>query len=195
MDAQDLADKAVWAVLIKIKKHGLLSDIRDLGKMTFGYPSKEEQNILLWLQDEKAIKLENLSRFPHRKIISEYGLPDEVKLELLQPTFDKIYNEYDEYINQPQKNTRVSSQGAKKEIRDIIVTRDIKGMEKKLLQILSNLTPVSFTDLEREIGTKSVKALKFSVQEKLNGTGWSIESPKRSGWGNDSYYQLVKLTN
>lgn len=194
MNAQNLADKAVWGVLIKIKKYDLLSDIRDLGKITYGQPSKEEENILLWLQDEKAIKLENLSRFPQRRIVSEYTLPEPVKLELVQPTFDEIYNEYDKYFNTPNES-KLKPQHAKNEIKEIILTRNIKGMEKKLLQALSGLRPVSFTELKREIGTKSLKALKFSTQEKLKGTGWSIESPDRAGWGNDSYYQLEKLTS
>lgn len=194
MNAQDLADKAVWDVLIKIKKNDLLSDIRDLGKITFGQPSKDEENILLWLQDEKAIKLENLSRFPKRRIVSEYTLPEPVKLELVQPTFDEVYNEYDKYFNTPNDN-KLRPQHAKNEIKEIILTRNIKGMEKKFLQALSGLTPVSFTDLKRETGTKSLKALKFAAQKKLKGTGWSIESPERAGWGNDSFYQLEKLTS
>lgn len=195
MNARDLADKAVWNVLLKIKKQELLSDIRDLGKLTYGYPSKEEENILLWLQDEKAIKLDNLSRFPQRRIISEYAMPEQVKLEVVQPAFDKIYKEYDEYFNLPQGNERLLTRQGKKEISDIILTRNIKGMEKKLLHALSGFKPVSFKDLERETGTKSLKALKFSTQDKLKGTGWSIESPKKAGWGGDSFYQLEKLTS
>lgn len=113
MNAQEAVNKKVWGVLLKIKEKDILSDWADLGIINFGYASKDEEKILLWLQDEKVIKLHNLTRMIRPGIISVTGdlsAFKEIKLELIQPAFDKLYEEYESSNNTSQAPAFTSNQ-------------------------------------------------------------------------------------
>lgn len=189
MDAEDLIDKAVWDILVKIKKQEILNRLSST--ITFGYTTKEEEQILLWLQDEKTIKLLNLSRYPRTK--PPGVMPEEIKLEPIQPEFDEVYQEYNDYFNPPNPQ-KVKVKEAKIEIKEIIFTKKLKGKEKLFLQTLSTMKPVSLKELSLIIGTKHCKALKSAVHEKIRNTGWNIKTIKSSELGKDSFYQLEFLT-
>lgn len=78
-------------------------------------------------------------------------------------------------------------------VKDVIKVRNVRGKEKKFLQALSKMKPVSIQDLSVLTGTKNCKTLKFAVAKKLEGQPWSIKTIKGSGWYK-SYYQLKYLT-
>lgn len=194
METEEILAKQIWEVLLKIKEQDVLSYWSEFGVLRFESATENEKKILLWLHDEKAIELLNLSR-PKGivNIPGDISLLDGIKFKIIQTTFDEIYGEY-ETLAEAREGIKTPLECPKGEINKIITTRNIRGKEKGFLQALSDMKPVSASKLREETDTKNVKALKFAVQRKLKGTGWNIKSPQRSGWGKDTFYQLEFLT-
>jgi len=158
MNAQEAVDEKVWSVLLKIKEQDILSDWTDLGIINFGYASKEEEKILIWLQDEKVIELQNLSRNLRPGIISVAGDSSafkEIKLKLVQPAYDKLYEEYESLSNATEQAPVYTSNKLIFYPEDGIAQYkgeeyQFKGKGKAILTLLhgSKNTPYSIEDVK-----------------------------------------------
>lgn len=189
MDAEDLVDELVWKVLLKIKNKELLTEIGL--PINFGYPTQEEEQVLAWLEKEKFINFLNSYA---KSIISTRGVPPEdIKLRTVQPQFDEIYQEYNDYFYPPNPQ-KIKTSEMKQRVNEVVITKSLKGKEKLFLQILSNMEPVSIKKIKEAVDTKHCKELKSAVQKKLKNTGLNIKTIKATELGKDSYYQLQFLT-
>ena len=194
MDAEEKVNQKVWDVIVKIKEKDILSDWRDLS-LNFGYANDEEERILFWLQDEKCIELMNLSRIPKSTYLHQ---PEEVKLKLIKPAFDEIYEEYrGEYasgniatIQQKTSNKKLS----KEILNDITKSEKIRGMQKDLFRNLSNMKTQSKEEIERATGTADCKNLIFQLNKKLKKYDLHIVGDRPKTWGGKTLYRLKFLT-
>lgn len=171
----------IWEILQEIKAAYLANNSSDHIKFNI---SREEQN--LERRSSIVYELEKLGAIKIETVTGD-------RISVNDDLFEIIYEKYRE-LNEVSHHTNDHKFENKKGIKDIIKIRNITGMEKKFLSALSGMKPISFEDLRIKTGTKNLKSLKFSVQKKLNGTGWGIKSPQRGGWGEKSFYQLVQLT-
>jgi len=194
MDAEEKLNQKVWNVLCKIKEKELLSSWRDLS-LNYGYATDDEERILLWLQEQKSIELINTSRFTN---LSSYEQPKEVKLKLIKPAFDEIYEEYKEkYAPQitPSEETKGTNKKVSAEtIEKIIKSENIRGKQEKLLRKLSRNKSLSEKEIKKTTETRDCKNLKYQLKEKIKRHGLNIKVIRPKTWGGESLYQLEFLT-
>lgn len=189
MDAEQKIIQRMWNVLVKIQENNILSNYRDL-HINFGFATDEEEKILFRLQDEGVIELINLNR--DTRIINSMN-PQEVKIDIKQPEFDEMYNQFKSEQGSNKTNTGQADVNNKQAFTDFVKFSNFKGKEKKLLIALASMREKSSDDLEILLHTSSLKSLVYSVNQKLKNTNWKIVSHKYLG--KPSTYQLHDLTD
>ncbi len=198
MEADQLILQEYWIVLQKIHKlyffNYSLSSV-----IVYGYVAEVEKGVLFRLQVEGAIKLINLTRFSTPGVISIDRPPEEIKIEVFKENFIKIYEEIRDELSSEKdlksQNDSSSSKGASKElINNLIKVKKIRGKEKRFIQALANLKPKSLKELTAHTETKDIKSLNRAVKKKLENSQWSIKTTRGTGWGKESFYQLIFLS-
>lgn len=197
MDAQERVDRKVWEMLVVIKEKDLLSHWSDGGVINLGHISEEQKSILLWLRDEKAITLLNLDRDTLPRLNLGGRLPEEIKLRLNHPDFDEIYAEYKVHftvVDPEEFKGGKTNKNYKVEIREIIKTQKIKGMQEKYIKTLWDMKIKTTKEMEGAIGTKDLKNLTYQVKQKLRGTSLDVKVSRAKSVNGSTYYQLKFLT-
>jgi len=120
---------------------------------------------------------------------------------VLQPGFNGIFEQclrkvrkigLNEYIQEQDNETNLPL--IKRKLIEIIKSRNIKGKEKMLLDILSDLQLHKISDL-RNI-SESLSSMRVRINKKLKGSGFTIKSIRSKGWGSmgTGGYELVYMS-
>lgn len=93
----------------------------------------------------------------------------------------------------PSSQRNLSKREISKELTTIKKTRHLGKKEKKLLILLEDFEPHKTRDLASQVPSTALRKLKESLQNKLEGTGFFIETIKGTGLNPMSFYQLKNL--
>lgn len=193
MDAEEEINNKIQEVLKKIKEKKLLSTWRDL-HIDYGPTTEDEKSLLLKLEDLGTIKLINLTYDDLTrtiKISGDIAQLDGIKLDIIQPNFDNLYEKSKNLSNSYKIPTKIIKSGSRDEIENIIKIKGIRGMQKKLLHTLSDFKPHDLNELKEKVKSKNIIGIKFELKGKLKKTDIDILETKGRGWGK-STYQLKK---
>ena len=205
MEPDESTNQEYWKVLQRIKRNGFFKP--SPGPVEFGPASDIEKGVLLDLQDEGAIKVLNLSRFPTHIFSSRpsgISMSEEIKLEIIQPAFNEVYEEVkkeveikdlsqvDEYKDgREPSDVRRDNRELRKEINSIIKNKGLINQEKDFLQFLAKtFKPEQIADIGSEISSKDCKHVKQRVSQKLEGTNFRIATIKAKRFYKGNCYQL-----
>lgn len=170
-----------------------------LGPLNYGVASEIEKGILIDLQDKKVIKLHNLRVtfwLPTRIIHPPGEIPEGIKLETIQPTFDELYALQTDTGNEPPfPQNHTLNQVNKNEVFDYIKMHTRGKKRKKFLKILADGKPHDKKTLEEKIGVNDSKSIKSRVAILLKKTKWYIFTERPKEIMGKTYYRLCNQPN
>lgn len=202
MKPDELTNQEYWKVLQRIKRNAFFKP--SPGPVVFGPASDIEKGVLLDLQDEGVIRLLNLSRSSITFLSEYHDISEDIKLEIIQPTFNEVYEEVKNEVeanvssqvdggkdDQEPSAVRRDKRELRKEMNLIIKNKKFGVQEKKFIQFLAEkFKPEQIKDIGSEIGSKDCKHLKLRVQKKLAGTNFRIITIKAKRLYDNGSYQL-----
>jgi len=198
MEPDEITDEVIWRVLQHIKKLGYFHS--SYGPIICEAPSEIDKGALLYLQDLKAIKLLNLSRFSTPSIIQDYSSESgQIKLEIVQPGFNDIYKDFKMIIGKNDIELPTASEAShepdgtksrKEVVTDTIKICKLKGKGKKLLRVLDSFKPVSESKIIDQTLTNNLKSLLFDVRKKIKRSSLVIDTIDPKHWEEEAFYQL-----